>query len=159
MSDLYFRVKPGSALHKDYFKGLEGTNVAIKVFSQMREKYGIETKNVYLLKNRFRISPTQTDYDKFKDQMVKSELGKFRQGSAINKEWVDALKDVERMGRPQLFYYFDLLGHSWKERLFHKGEEIYGSVSSDGEVSKPEFIEEMKASEFYKIIEEMDAEE
>lgn len=61
--------------------------------------------------------------------------------------------------KPKLFYYFDLLGHHWKERLFEVKDKLYCSIESDGEVSTPDFAIEMKASEFYKINESIEESE
>ena len=66
------------------------------------------------------------------------------------------VKDITPFNRPQLFYYMkDLIGR-WRERLFAVDGKLYGSIESESEeeIETPEWAEEMKASEFYKILEE-----
>ncbi len=86
--------------------------------------------------------------------MKKTNYGEFKKSSEPCKMWLSLVKDIKHFERPKLFYYFDmLLGNSWKERLFAVGDKLYCSIERDGEINTPDFAIEMKASEFYKIIE------
>lgn len=89
--------------------------------------------------------------------MKKGNVGEFKKNTAISKMWVELVKDIAHFDKPKLVYYMRMNCYRWKERLFHIGDKLYGSIESDGEVSVPDFAVEMKASEFYKVIE--DAEE
>lgn len=84
----------------------------------------------------------------------KTNDGEFKKNTEVSKMWVELVKDIGHFEKPELLFYFDLIGHRWKERLFHIGEKLYCSIESDGEVSTPDFAIEMKASEFYRVIEE-----
>ena len=86
--------------------------------------------------------------------MKKTNDGEFKKNSEVSKMWIGLVKDIENFDKPRLLFYFNLIGHRWKERLFHIGDKLYCSIESDGEVSTPDFVIEMKASEFYKVIEE-----
>lgn len=152
--DKYFEIKTDCALYKDYFAHEEDEPKIVSAFKAVCEKFGIETKEFYMKKNNFWIVPTANDREKFSGIMKKSNYGEFKKNSEVSKMWVDLVKDIEHFEKPKLFYYFDLLGHRWKERLFHIGERLYCSIESDGEVSTSEFVTEMKASDFYKVIED-----
>ena len=54
----YMEIQKGCRLYEDYFKGIEGQKNAIEVFKKIKDKYGIETSEVYLSKQYFRIHPT-----------------------------------------------------------------------------------------------------
>lgn len=157
--DKYLEIKLDCALYKEYFAHEEDKPKIASAFNTVCEKFGIETKEFYIKKDRFWIVPTESDREKFAGTMKKTNDGEFKKNSDVSKMWVDLVKDIEYFEKPKLFYYFDLLGHRWKERLFHIGDKLYCSIESDGEVSTPDFAIEIKASEFYRIIEEEESKE
>ena len=150
----YMEIRKDCQLYKDYFEWVGNWDAIKKLFNGIKEKYGIEATGFYLFKDVFKIVPTENDNKKFVSILKKTSYGEFKKNTEISKEWVSGVKEIGRIKKPKLFYYFDSLGHKWKERLFHIGDKLYCSISSDGEVSVPKFALEMKASEFYKIIEE-----
>lgn len=154
MADKYFRIKEGCLLYEDYFAHKADRKKIASAFTEVREKYGIETQEFYLSKKYFRIVPTNNDNKKFADCLKKTSYGEFKKNSEISKAWIELVKDIEYMEKPRLIFYFDSLGHHWKERLFDIDGVLYCSIEGDGEVSAPDFAEEMKASEFYKIVED-----
>ena len=85
--------------------------------------------------------------------MIKSNYGQFKKNSPISKDWCELVKDIKHMKKPSLIWYFNLIGHRWREQLFHIGKTLYVHIESDGIVKMPDFITEIKASEFYKAIE------
>ena len=147
-------IRKDCQLYKDYFEWVGNWDAIKKLFNGIKEKYGIEATGFYPFKDVFKIVPTENDNKKFVSILKKTSYGEFKKNTEISKEWVSGVKEIGRIKKPELFDYFDLLGHKWKERLFHIGDKLYCSIASDGEVSVPKFALEMKASEFYKIIEE-----
>lgn len=150
----YMEIRKGCQLYKDYFEWDKNLKEANNLFGSIKEKYGIESVEYYLLKNGFKIIPTENDNKKFASMLKKTSYGEFKKNTDISKEWINGVKKIGIIEKPQLFYYLDLLGYKWRERLFHIRDKLYCSIESDGEVSVPRFALEMKASEFYKIIEE-----
>lgn len=150
----YMEIKKDCSLYKDYFEWVGNWDAIKSLFDGIKEKYGIEATGFYPNKNMFKIVPTKNDNKKFESMLKKTSYGEFKKNTEISKEWIEGVKVIGRIEKPQLFYYFNLLGHRWKERLFHVGDKLYCSIESDGEVSVPKFALEMKASEFYKVIEE-----
>lgn len=156
--DKYFEIKPDSELYKDYFAHERAGEKIKAAFNKVKEKFGIDTTVFFLHKDRFQIAATDKDMEKFSSMMKKGNAGEFKKNSTPSKMWVELVKDITHFERPRLFYYFPALGHRWKERLFHVGDKLYCSIESDGEVSVPDFVVEMKASEFYKVIEDAESE-
>lgn len=156
--DKYFEIKPDSALYKEYFAHEKAGEKIKAAFNEVKEKFGIDTTVFFLHKDRFRIAATDKDMEKFSGMMKKDSAGEFKKNTAISKMWVELVKGIVHFEEPRLIYYFPSLGHHWKEQLFHIGDKLYCSIESDGEVSVPEFAVEMKASEFYKVIEDAESE-
>lgn len=154
MADKYFRIKKDCPLYIDYFAHEADRKKIANAFIEVRKKYGIESHEFYPSKKCFQIVPTSNDSKKFSDSLKKTSYGEFKKNSEISKAWIDLAKDIEHMEKPRLIFYFDLLGRHWKERLFDIDGVLYCSIESDREVSTPDFAEEMKASEFYKIVED-----
>lgn len=152
----YFIVDKESELYSDYFEWLNDKDKVAKAFRNVCEEFGVETKQFYLTKERFHIVPTLNDSEKFRSMMMKSDYGVFKKSSPVTKRWNELVKDIEHFKKPQLFYYLPLLGYKWRERLFNVGGVLYGSVESDGYIDIPDYMTEIKASEFYKVIEEME---
>ena len=157
--DKYFEIKPDCELYKEYFAYKEDKSKILSAFKIVCDNFGIETKEFYMKKDRFWIVPTSNDRKKFAGMMKKTNGGEFKKNSEVGKMWVGLVKNIKHFDKPRLFYYFNLLGHRWKERLFHIGDRLYCSIESDGEVSTPDFAIEMKASEFYRVIEEEEGRE
>lgn len=155
----YFEVKPDCELYREYFAHEKAKLKIALAFREVREKFGIESKEFFPYKDRLCIVPTVSDKGNFLNIMNKTHYGEFRRNSKVSKMWVELVKNIEHFERPELLYYFpSLIGHRWKERLFHVGEKLYCSIESDGgEISTPDFVVEMKASEFYKIIEDAES--
>lgn len=154
--DKHFEVKEGSSLYDDYFSWKEDNKKVANVFNQIAEKYGIETHSIYPSKTKFHIVPEGNDEEKFNSMLKKTSYGEFKKNSEISKEWCQLVSDIKHIKKPQLFYYFNLIGHIWKEYLFDIDGKLYCRILSDGEVSVPDFVVEMKASEFHRIVEEFE---
>lgn len=152
----YMEIRKDCQLYKDYFEWVGNWDAIKSLFNGIKEKYGLESEGFYPHKDRFRVVPTENDNKKFESMLKKTSYGEFKKNTDISKEWISGVQEIGRIKKPKLFYYFDLLGHRWRERLFHIEDKLYCSIESDGEVSVPKYALEMKASEFYKTIEEME---
>lgn len=150
----FFIVKQDSQLYKDYFRYLEDGKKLIAAFNELREQFGIETCKFYPDKERLIIVPTKNDAEKFKNLMKKTSYGEFKKASEHHKAWVEKVKNIEHMRSPRLLYYFPLLGKRWSERLFEYNGKVYCSIDANVDFKIPDFVTEIKGSEFYKVIEE-----
>lgn len=156
--DKYFEIKPDCELYRDYFAYKEDEPKIVAAFKSVCEKFGIESEGFYMKKDRLWVEPTLKDNENFSGMMKKTNYGEFKRNSAPSKMWVELVKNIEHFEKPRVMFYFHMTCYRWKERLFHIGDRLYCSIESNGEVSVPEFAVEMKASEFYKVIEDAESE-
>ncbi len=63
------------------------------------------------------------------------------------------MRDIKAPCRPGYFYVVDLVGR-YSERIFHIGDVLYGSLNAECTYHLPDCMEEIKASQFYKVIED-----
>ena len=140
-------------------KEFESMRIKINdAFREFAKKHDIETTQYYQCTDQLRISPTLNDIEKFKEQL-KVDRTSFKIKSAMNKEWVELCK-ANGLTTPEnpsweLMLLVGISFVSFKWRLFTLNDKAYGSLEMDDSFELPEehFIE-LKASEFYKIIEE-----
>ena len=152
--DKYFKVNEGSQLHTDYFLWKEGQKKIKEAVKAVCKTFGIETKEFYMTQDRFSIVPTENDFKKYASVMKKSSYGEFKKTSAVSRMWVERVKDIEYFHKPRLFGYIHFNAYQWSENLFDIDGVLYGLLKDVNEVNLPDFVVEIKASEFYKIIED-----
>lgn len=155
--DKFFEIKPDCKLYKEYFVWQEDIHKMNEAFERIRQEFGIETTQYYASKDCLQILPTKSDRQKFSNMLKKTSDGEFKKNSAPSKMWRSLTEDVKHFRKPWLLMYFAIHCNKWGERLFHIGDKLYCSIDCEVEVPTPDFAIEMKASEFFKIIE--DAEE
>lgn len=155
MSEIFMTINRDSKLYADYFDWWNGRGDMLAAANSVFEQFGIESNRFYSKKDRLIIEPTESDKKKFADMMM-ADGQSFKKRSAPNKAWVDAMKNVKHMRKPQLFGYMptSLLGCRWKEQLFHVGEILYCKIDSSGEnTAVPDFATAIKGSEYYAAME------
>lgn len=159
----FYRIKKGSPLYSQYFEYIENTKQVNEVVKEFMVEHNIETHQYYASTDVLYIVPTAADLDKF-DKVLSKNVGNglrpFKKTSKINKDWVELLKskNLRVLGKPFLGFYFKVAG-KFSTRLFNIEEEVYASMSAGYDFPNPEnegFVE-VKASEFYKIIEDAEA--
>ena len=155
--DKYFKVNEGCQLHTDYFSWKEDKKKIKEAMQEVCKKFGIEAEQFYMQKNRLHIVPTQNDIKNFSAMMTKNDYGRFKKTSEPSKMWVELVKDIEHFHKPRLFNYIHFHAHGWSENLFDIDGVVYGLLKDVYEVNLPNFVVEIKASEFYKIIEDYEA--
>jgi len=142
-------------LHKEYESMKKRVNDAFVEFSK---KHGIEANEYYQQTGHLKIIPTENDKQKFASQLTKDGLT-FRKNSPLAKEWVSTCKELglETPWKPT-WELRDLIGYTnrCRHRLFSLDGKLYGSFEMDFDFELPtEHFTELKASEFYKIIEDV----
>lgn len=90
-----------------------------------------------------------------KDSELYKDYFRWKENSKINKAWVKSLEDKEIKVRrkPMLAFYFTIYGRH-RTRLFAIGDELYCSIRSEYDYEKPEWAKEIRASEFWKTVED-----
>lgn len=163
--EIYFRVKGDNPIYKKYFEWWNNLDVIKKKWEQFRKLVGIESTQ-FVPKKELYIVPTENDLIKFGRFFYKQDYGnglrKFKATSTIQKDWERFCNNnVKFIDEPILFYDFPIMGKS-RTRLFHYNDDVYGSISSDyieDDFKIPDGYEQIKASEFYKIIETIEEED
>lgn len=164
MYEKFFVVTEASPLHKEYFdwkKNSYNVNEFVKVFTQ---EHGIEACEYSTSSDRFYIVPTKNDRAKFASQVAVHELPNglyaFKKNSPIGVSWVEELNahslTVER--RPFIPIYMKHSCGRSSSRIFDVNGILYMSFVGDGEFEANDGIREIKGSEFYKAIEDYEAE-
>lgn len=141
-------------------KDFESMRIKLKdTFGKFKKKHGIETSRFYQCATLLRIIPTENDIEKFRSQL-KADNETFKVKSVMNKEWVEFCKanGVTTPDNPswELMLLVGISLAKFKWRLFTLNDKVYGSLEMDDSFELPkEDFEELKASEFYKIIEDL----
>ena len=153
----YFIVKNETLVKqlKDYESMRQKVDEAFKEFVK---EHGIETTEYYQFTDQLRICPTENDIQKFRNQL-KVDNETFKKNSVLSKAWVECCKANElRTPRKPVWELRDLIRggfYRFRSSLFSLNDEVYGTFEADADFnfSEEDFVE-LKASEFYKIVEE-----
>lgn len=159
----YYMVTEECRLHKDWFDYKENVVHVNEVYKEFRNLVGVESSKYYVTDKEIYIVPTEKDNETFGSVLcapINDGLRKFRATSKVGKAWVKTLKDaaLEVKGRPMAILYFRTFGGgSFRSRLLEQDGKLYCSIDpANGEA--PEGFIEIKASEFFKIIEDSESE-
>ena len=154
----YFIVTEQSKLRKDWFAYKENREKVIELYKQYTVQAEIESREYYVSDDEIYIIPTEKDSTKFLPFLcnpINDGLCKFKASSKIAKGWIKALKDADLkvQQKPMVILYFKSFGGKYRSRVFDHNDVVYCSIDPyEGE--SPEGFIEIKASEFFKIVEE-----
>ena len=101
-----------------------------------------------------------SDKVKFVKQLCSKETNEglrfFKKNSFINKEWVKRAVGLKNVRKPSPAWYNNyMMGHS-SSRLFDYKGVVYCSFSADQIEMPSDTFTEIKGSEFYKVMEEIE---
>ena len=156
----YFEVKKDSDFYKKYFDFRDISSKVNELFKQFAKDNGIETTEYYQNTDRLVIVPTQGDRIKFKGMFVQNSYTDFKKTAPICKSWINLCKEngLKTPRKPSLAWdtLCNLGSYSTSSRLFSIGEKVYGSIDNkcDADIKLTDEFIEMKASEFWKIVED-----
>jgi hypothetical protein len=155
----YFRVT-NNRLYKDWFDYKVNQQQINDLFKSFKEEQGFESGAYYVTDDEIYIVPVETDLDKFGKMLCKpieDDLQKFKTNSKVGKAWVETLKlnNLNVLRKPMLIMYMSVGGGRFRSRLFNVDEQLYCSLDPADDAKLPQGFTEMKASEFFKIIEDM----
>ena len=156
----YFEVKKDSDFYKKYFDFIDMSSKVNELFKQFAKDNGIETSEYYQNTERLVIVPTQGDRIKFKGMFVQNSYTDFKKTAPICKSWVNLCKEngLKTPRKPSLTWdtLCNLGSYSTSSRLFNIGEKVYGSIDNkcNADIKLTDEFVEMKASEFWKIVED-----
>ena len=155
MKTKYYKITSENFISKakEYKKEIEKL---YKITDIIWDEFGIETRSFYPRVSEFKIEPTRNDVNKFRE-MLKKDGSTFKKNSLVNKRFEELVKEYQAKTpyRPMLWDYAAHTYGSMAASHFEIDGVHYGSLEIEGGGHKTvEGFEEMKASEFYKIIED-----
>lgn len=156
----YFEITKESKHYQEYYDYDAARSRFADAIRKFNEENGINTDGYIIYDGYYWVDATAETVTKFKSQLRKERLQgccSFRKNSAIGKAFIAS--GITKPSKPFVpFSFKDISGFSCRSRLFSFGKKVYCSISCDYETDKklecPAGFIEMKASEFFKIIEE-----
>lgn len=174
-NEIAFQASPESKLYKNYFtqknEKVRFHDLAIKFINDhFPDKFDGPMKGrVFCLNDTLISTLSGKEAEEFKKQLCKSKDSRgcytFRRGSAMDKLWASEV--CKRLNGNALkvnsLWTLDFSGkgscYSWSGALWDDlSGNVYGTVSNDGKIYLPEGVVEIKMSEYYTIIEKLEAE-
>lgn len=151
----FYKVSPDSPVYDEYFEHKEFAAAMCIVYTMFAKEHGIETTRFIPDADRLVIDPTAADKKKFKDQIRQQPPGQFKKKSETGKAWVALCKKKGLVTKRQPFmpFVFNVFGRSY-HRLFDLDGTLYCTFESQSRFDNPPHFNEIKASEFYKIMED-----
>lgn len=156
----YFQVTDQSDLYNEYME-YKNSEKVMHTFSQLfMNAQGIETDSFAYQGDTFYIIPTEKDLEKFGNSLCKplaNNLRAFKANSIIGKAWVKLLevKQIKIVHKPHVGFSFkNCLGKN-RSKIFAIDSIVYCSFENEYDFNDtPEGFVELKASEFWKIVED-----
>lgn len=153
----FFIIGKDSQLYNLYFEYIKDLETNRKIYDDFCKQYGIEAGSYIPGKDYLVIIPSEKDKDRFMNDFTQEYWDgggrQFKKRSQIGKAWTGVMSDIKAPRKPGYFYIINLVGR-YSERIFHIGDILYGSLKAECTYQLHECMKEIKASEFYKIIED-----
>jgi hypothetical protein len=160
----YYRISNNCQLGLEYWDYFEKAKNFINYTTQFSKEYGIETIEYFAVTDKLVIAPTENDRKKFyrsfikDDESAKAGIAAFKENSKYSKAWVQFCKDnnIVAFVKPSVLPHIKLENaKSFGNALFHIKKQLYVYIETDGDiVGIPKGFTELKASTFYKIMED-----
>ena len=153
----FYIVTDKSSLNKDYWKYKNNIKEVNKYVKEFLAKEGINAKYYGVETERLYIIPTERDIARLAGKLTKpldNGLRSFKTNSVIGKRWIKFVRDnnIKILYKPTVGFYFNAFGKS-ASRLFDIEDILYCSYESEFDFENPCGFMEIKASEFFKAIE------
>ena len=156
----FFKINSESDLYRKYFDFIDMSKKFNEIYKEFAQKHEIESHEYYQSANRLCICPTEKDKERFKGMFCADSYTDFKKTAPICKEWAKLCKEnkIETPRKPSVAWdtNVNLNSNRSSQRLFHIGNMLIGSIDNkcDEKFDLSSEFEEIKASEFYKIVEE-----
>ena len=156
----YFKVTKQSNLYNQYMEYKDNQKVMHNISKEFMNTQGIETDTYANQGNTFYIVPTEKDTERFAKSLCKSigeGLRAFKAKSKVGKAWVETLeeKQIKIKYKPFVGRSFRNCMGKNRSRIFVIDSVVYCSFQNDYDFEDtPEGFVELKASEFWKIVED-----
>lgn len=158
----YFQVSKANSLYRDFIAYQSNAKAVRELVKDFIATYAIESSAYWATDEALYIVPTVKDVSSHGSVLcspIEEGLRKFKVNSRIGKAWVKALEDqrLKILRKPIVSFYFRPFSSGrTRSHLFSVDELVYCSLDPC-EGDPPVGMIEMKASEFFKIIEDAEA--
>lgn len=158
----YFEITKDSKHYQEYYDYEAARSRFAEDINKFNEENGINTDGYIIYDGYYWVDATAETITKFKSQLRKERLQgccSFRKNSAIGKAFIAS--GIKKPFKPFVpFFFKDVTGFSCKSRLFGFEGKVYCSISYEANIKLecPVGFAEMKASEFFKVVEEIEKE-
>ena len=162
----FFQIKEDCKLYQDYFAFIEMKAKMNNLFDTFTKTHQLSGQKFILNPNRLIIELNEQEQQTYANDLITNQNYKihniytFKKNAKLCKEWVKRCKDlaIQEQTKPMIGFYFNANLYSFRQRLFHIGTNLYGSLDNkkDSDFALDDFAIELKASEFYKIIEDFE---
>lgn len=157
--DKFYTVNEGSSLYNDYWAWRNSMASNKKIVDDFFKEFGIEADLYCPTAGVIGIVPTDNDKVKFAKQLCSKESNEglrfFKKNSAINKEWIKRAVELKNLHKPSPAWLNKYMGRS-SSRLFDYNGVVYCSISASKIEVPINTFTEIKGSEFFKIMEEIE---
>lgn len=157
----YFSVNKESDLYREWFKFDDNRKRLNAAYNDFCKEMTIESNEYGIEWNALYIKPTEKDLKQFASQFQVKDYGdgarQFKKNSKVYKAWIKKLEDrnLEIISKPSMWHYFGAYGRS-NSRIFDDNNgNVYCSIEAEYLEKKIEGVTEIKASEFFKVIEDI----
>ena len=152
-----FKVKKDSKLYNNYFISKSERERFRQLANSFFDSIGYDGR--YTLTRRLMVDQSELFPNELCKTQTREGLYRFKFNSPTQKQWEQEVVDRVDMEACNCndFWYFDCLMRG-KYNLWDYNGEVYGYLESDYELKLTEDMEEIKMSEYYKIIEEIENE-
>lgn len=152
-----FKVKKDSRLYNNYFISKSERERFRQLANSFFDSIGYDGR--YTLARRLMVNQSELFPNELCKTQTRESLYRFKINSPTQKQWEQEVVDKVDMEACNCndFWYFDCLMRG-KYNLWDYNGEVYGYLESAYELKLTEDMEEIKMSEYYKIIEEIENE-
>lgn len=155
-----FKVIKESELYRNYFASQKEKELFLELACDFADKYFRLDIKLYLAET-LGCSLNAAERENFKNQIkVKCDengMWVFKKNSQMHKKWQEEVVskiNFENFERNK-FWYLPYFSYKVSYNLWHYDDEIYGLLEGSN-ITLPRDCEEIKQSEYYSIIEEME---
>lgn len=150
-----FKVKKDSRLYNNYFVSKSEKERFRQLANSFFDSIGYDGR--YTLTRRLMVDQSELFPNELCKTQTREGLYRFKINSPTQKQWEQEVVDKIDMKSCNCndFWYLDCLMRG-KYSLWDYNGEVYGYLESDYELKLTEDMEEIKMSEYYRIIEEME---
>lgn len=152
-----FKVKKDSRLYNNYFISKSEKERFRQLANSFFDSIGYDGR--YTLTRRLMVDQSELFPNELCKTQTREGLYRFKINSPTQKQWEQEVVDKIDMKSCNCndFWYLDCLMRG-KYSLWDYNGEVYGYLESDYELKLTEDMEEIKMSEYYRIIEEIENE-